>query len=93
MIVTKCSSELVLKIAARLRCSKSPSTIVLPDITVLLWMMKNLWDAFCEIKWLEDDSGVFPFSDLALSDIMKTIIKIMTRIKIDKLEKLRKLKR
>jgi len=82
----KCSSKLVLKIAARLRCSKSPSTTVLSDITVLLWMMKNLWDAFCEIKGLEEDSGVFPFPDLDLFDIMKTLIKIKARIKIDKLE-------
>ena len=32
----KCSSELVLKIAERLRCSKSLSTTVLHDITGLL---------------------------------------------------------
>jgi len=64
--VTKCSSELVSKILARLSCSKSPSTIVLPDITILLWMIENLWDAFCEMKGLEEDSGVFPFSALDL---------------------------
>ena len=47
---------------------------------------ENLWDAFCEIKGLEEDSGVFPFSDLNLLDILMTIIKIKARIKIDKLE-------
>jgi len=58
-----------------------------------LWIIENLRDAFCEIKGLEEDAGVFPFSDLDLLDIMKTIIKIIARIKIDKLENLRKFKR
>jgi len=42
---------------------------------------------------LEEDSGVFPFTGLNLLDILKTIIKIKARIKIDKLEKFRKFKR
>jgi len=29
-------------------------------------MIENLWDAFCEMKGLEEDSGVFPFSALDL---------------------------
>jgi len=41
---------------------------------------------------LEKDSGAFPFTDLDLLDILKTIIKTKARIKIDKLENLRKFK-
>jgi len=61
--------------ASKIRCSKTASTTVLPEITCLLWITKNLWEAFWEIKELEDDSGCLPFSDLALFDMVEMINK------------------
>ena len=57
------------------RCSKSASTMVLPEIICLLWITENLSKAFWEIKRFEDDSGVLPFSDLTLLDIFRIINK------------------
>jgi len=58
-MVTKSSNELDPRILARLRCSKSPSTTVLPEITFLVEILEYLCDAFGETNGVEDDSGFF----------------------------------
>ena len=70
-MVTRYSRELVIKMFARFKCSKSASTTVLSEITCLLWITENLWDAFWDTKGFKDGLGYLPFSDLGLLDMVK----------------------
>ena len=70
-MVTRYSKVLMFKIFTRVKCSKSINTTVLPEITCLLWITKNICDAFCEAKGFDEDSDFLPFSDLSRLDMVK----------------------